>query len=471
MVSKRLSAALQGGLALFALTGGLTPARAEQDDDLDLIPVAITQAVPAAKTDKSPHSLQFFVEDEYQRNGNRSVVVPLPSSYLPEWKNRFTLYSKADVRLSQTLHLSVTDRLNQLSNSYTDFPSGTVQNDLNEAYVSWRVGGENFLDAGRINFKNGVAIGFNPVDYFKADAVTLRVSEDPLVLRDNRLGTVMLRAQSIQPFGSFTVAAAPQISAATGTFLAEGSSFGLGLNHTNPYPRYLAKFNTSAAEVNAELLYYNENGDSFAGAAVSRGVGDQTVLYAEWSGGQQYNIVGGALIYDTRMYGLDVEKYVSNLPGDCGKRFRNQAVVGLSFTERNSKRSTFVEYHYNEAAMNSTVWNYWYDGEYLSQFSSVAEALWSIRSYAQSMQEPASRHQLFVRSQWQDALVSKLDLVGLAQVNPADASFFLQPMAKYYATDNLALTLTFYFYVGKPRSEYGSVNTANVSKFAVTYYL
>ena len=474
MVPKRVSAALQGGIALaLSLACFAAVAQAGQDEDLDLIPQTVSEALqPQLKPQDGRVSSRFYLEDEYQRNSRRSSVVPLPSSYTPSWKNRFTVYSKADVRAHENLRFSFTDRLNRLSDAYSDFPSGTVQNDLNEAYVSWKVFGENYLDAGRINLKNGVAIGFNPVDYFKEDAVSLRTSEDPLVLRDNRLGTVMVQAQSMQSFGTFTFAAAPEISAATGTFLADGSSFGLNLQHTNPYPRYLAKFNTSVEDFNAELLYYNRNGDSFFGTALSRGFGDQAVLYGEWSGGEQYNLVTSALLYDARQLGFDLEKYASYVPGDSSKRFRNQAVIGLSFTEKEQKRSTYLEYHYNEAGMTPAEWSAWYTvGNFSQPFGTVEEALWSIRSYGQRMMQPSSRHQLFARTQWLDAMLPKLDLVGLAQVNPYDASFFLQPMAKYSVSDDLAFTLTFNFYIGKPRSEYGTVNASAVSKLAVTYFL
>ena len=473
MVPKRLSAAFQGAVTVLIAAGSLAAAQAGQDEDLDLIPQSVSEALrPARKEGKGRLSLQFFAEDEYQVNGNRSSVVQLPASYLPNWRNRFTFYSKADVSMGESLAFSVTDRLNQLTDSYSNFPSGSTQNELNEAYLSWKIGGGNYLDAGRINLKNGVAAGFNPVDYFKRDAVALRTSEDPLVLRDNRLGTVMLLAQSIQSFGSFTVAAAPQIYASRGTFLTDKTSFGLGLEHTNPYPRYLARFNGSFKEINGELLYYNENGDSFGGAAVSRGIGDQTVAYAEWSGGRQYDIVGGTLLYDGRQLGVDTKQYLAGIPGGSVKRFRNQAAAGISFTEKEQKRSTYLEYHYNEAAMGSKEWNYWYSGAYAALFPyNTPEALWSIRSYAQSMMEPVSRHQLFVYTQWQDAMIPKLDLVGLVQINPADSSFFFMPMAKYSAAENVALTLTCYFYAGKPRSEYGSINTSRVLKFAVTYYL
>jgi hypothetical protein len=473
MVPKRLSAAFQGAITVLIAAGSPAAAQAGQDEDLDLIPQTVSEALrPARKEGKGRLSLQFFAEDEHQLDNRRGGVAPLPASYLPNWQNRFTFHSKADVRIHDNLNFSVTDRLNRLTDSYSNFPSGSAHNELNEAYLSWKAGGDNYLDAGRINLKSGAAAGFNPADFFKRDAVALRTSEDPLVLRDNRLGTVMLLAQSVQSFGSFTVAAAPQICASTGTFLADKTSFGLGLDHTNPYPRYQAKFNGSFKEINGELLYYNENGDSFGGAAVSRGIGDQTIAYAEWSGGRQYDIVGDALLYEGRRLGVDTEQYLASLPGGSVKRFRNQAAAGMSFTEKQKKRSTYLEYHYNEAAMGDRQWDYWYSGAYAALFPyNTSEALWSIRSHAQSMMEPSSRHQLFAYTQWQDAMITKLELVGLVQINPADASFFFMPMAKYYAAENVALTLTGYFYAGKHESEYGSINTSSVLKLAVTCYL
>ncbi|MFX5922309.1 hypothetical protein ABTE55_19205, partial [Acinetobacter baumannii] len=80
-----------------------------------------------------------------------------------------------------------------------------IVNDLREAYVSWRGTGETFADAGRINLKSGVALGFNPTDYFRTNAVDIYVSNDPTVLRDNRLGTLMARAQVVREIGAVTL--------------------------------------------------------------------------------------------------------------------------------------------------------------------------------------------------------------------------------------------------------------------------
>jgi hypothetical protein len=52
------------------------------------------------------------------------------------------------------------------------------------------------LEVGRINVRNGVALGFNPTDFFKTGSLVDQASLDPTVVRLNRLGTVMTRFQA-----------------------------------------------------------------------------------------------------------------------------------------------------------------------------------------------------------------------------------------------------------------------------------
>ncbi len=455
---------------------------AGQDEDLDLIPdsVSSAQTAPPAAPAGGGNSFKFFIEDEAQANSPRShPLIPLPDKYVPAWSNRFTLYGRMDIRLSPALNLTVADRFNHLSDRYSDFPSGVVQNDLSEAYLSWNICRENYLDVGRINLKSGAAIGFNPADFFRKNSVSLRTSEDPVVLRENRLGTVMARVQSILPFGALTLAAAPEISDKPGRLITDKSSFALALDRTNAYPRYLGKISSSYKGISSDLLYYNENSDSFFGANVSRSAGEKLVFYCEWSGGRRYSLTTDALLYDAKLYGVDGSRYAYAVPGDSRKRFRNQAVAGFSYTESARKRSTFVEYHYNEAGMTRADWKNWYYAGYIERlitfpelapvYALVNTALWSIRDYAQRSMEPVTRQQIFIRNQWQEAFTKRLDLADLLQVNPLDRSFFAQSSAKYNLNDNLSLNLTLYFYAGAQRSEYGSVNKWNAIKTGLTY--
>ncbi len=72
-------------------------------------------------------------------------------------------------------------------------------NDFREAYIEWRLADQTYLALGRINLKSGIALGYNPTDYFKTRTVSEPLSADPTVLREDRLGTVMLRLQHIGP--------------------------------------------------------------------------------------------------------------------------------------------------------------------------------------------------------------------------------------------------------------------------------
>ena len=456
---------------------------AGQVEDLELIPASVRASrkpeAPAAKNGWL--ATKFHIEDEGQGYADRShIPVPVPNQYLPGWMNRATFYGKVEMRPFRTLRLTLVDHLHYLNDNRTYAKWGKPLNDLNEAYASWNAFGTNYLDAGRINLKSGVAIGFNPTDYFKKDAVSVRISEDPLILRENRLGTLMARWQNIHPLGSLTLAAAPKLPTAHGRWITDDTSTALWLQRTNAVQRYLAKASSSYRGLSGDLLYYNENRDSFMGADLAHGWGDQFVMYGEWSGGRQYNIVADALLDDAQSLGIDAEKYVKYVPGDSRKRFRNQISSGFSFTEKEHKRTTFVEYHYNEAGMTPKDWAYWYQAGYYTTYidipalapicQSAQETLWSIRSYAQRSMEPTTRQEVFIRNQWQEAFIKKLDLVHLFQINLIDGSFFAQPQGIYSLNDHIALTLTLYFYAGGTHSEYGSVKRWNTSKFAVRYY-
>jgi hypothetical protein len=85
-------------------------------------------------------------------------------------------------------------------------------NTLKEAYISWQASDERLLDMGRVNVRNGVAMGYNPTDYFRSGAVRSVVSSDPGSLKKNRLGSVMLRGQTLWNGGSLTALASPKMA-------------------------------------------------------------------------------------------------------------------------------------------------------------------------------------------------------------------------------------------------------------------
>ncbi len=88
-------------------------------------------------------------------------------------------------------------------------PPGENLNTLREAYLSWARRDDQIFDLGRVNIRNGAAMGFNPTDWFKANALRAIVNPDPAVLRENRQGTVVLQAQQLWSEASLSAAFSP----------------------------------------------------------------------------------------------------------------------------------------------------------------------------------------------------------------------------------------------------------------------
>ncbi|HYD31372.1 MAG TPA: hypothetical protein VEB64_11025, partial [Azospirillaceae bacterium] len=355
------------------------------------------------------------------------VPVPRPGHH-PGWSNRASVDWRLETEIAPAWSLTVADRASGFVNDGRDAGADDLSNDLKEAYLTWRAGDRLFLDAGRVNLRNGVAVGFNPTDYFKTNAVATRVSEDPSVLRENRLGTVMGRALAVWEGGSATLAAAPDLR--DGTVTGERSGSDLGLDRTNGRARLLGKVSVVVADdFQPEFLVHHRSGDSPAfGLTLTRAIGDRVVIYAEWSG--------------QRRIGLAAR--------DQQERLRSQVAAGFSYTT-DFKLTANVELHVNEAGFTRGQWRQWF-----AAGAADARPPWRIRRSAREEQEPLNRYTLFVRAHWQDALAPDIDLTALGQTNLYDGSAFAQLEAAWRVADDRLLSLTAGGFLGGSGTEYGS---------------
>src|SRR5262249_41885115 len=150
-----------------------------------------------------------------------------------------------------------------------------------------------YVDAGRINLKSGAALGFNPTDFFKTRAVVEPLSSDPSVLREDRLGTLMLRAQRIWTGGAMTVAYAPAVSNMSPIYSdIDLPSIDPSFDRTNARARLLVKGSVNVAtDFSPELLVYHEGDRTRFGLNLTRGIGQNVVAYAEWTGGADAGVI------------------------------------------------------------------------------------------------------------------------------------------------------------------------------------
>jgi len=148
----------------------------------------------------------------------------------------------------------------------------------------------------------------------------------------------------------------------------------------------------------------------------------------------------------------------------------NQLALGLSYAT--ASRVTFnFEYLYNQAGFTAADWNRWFTvGQAGVHNPAVAAELWYIRDYALDQQQPVTRHSLFLRADWVDAFVPKLELVGFVNTDLHDGSSLLQLSADYTISDAWTVGALTVANLGPRRSDFGSLPQAASVQLRVARY-
>jgi hypothetical protein len=452
-------------LAAFVLAG---PALAD-DSDLDRIPSAANapqQASPQASANQV-----FFLQDDLIGTARRDdLLVPSPPPPVARWEERLFADARYRWTLSDDVSVVYSGRLNLRAEDGLAFPGHEdVRHDFREGYLAWKVDDETFVDVGRINLKSGVALGFNPTDFFKTRAVVEPLSADPSVLREDRLGTLMAYAQHLWENGALSIAAAPKLYDPSAIYLnANLPSFNPVFDRTNAATRILVKGNVTLFEdFNPEFLAYAENGHWRFGTNVTRGFGQQVVAYLEWAGGDRADFATDAFHYG-RITGTIPSAAPSPLPVDTARGFDNDAALGLSYTTE-SKITFNLEYHYHQAGFSDADWKSWFGAGALHN-PSIDAALWYVRGYAADQQEPIDRQDAFLRADWQDAFVEDLEITAFVDTDLRDLSSLAQATADYYVSREWTVGALASGDFGGKRSDYGSLPTKASILFRVSRY-
>jgi hypothetical protein len=315
----------------------------------------------------------------------------------------------------------------RLDGTWTQGESGHDDvNTLKEAYLSWQPAPERIFDAGRVNVRHGVATGYNPTDFFRDGAVRSAVSADPASLRENRLGTALLRGQWLWDNGSIMMLYSPRIADSPDTH-----TYNPDWGATNNRDRWLLAGSVRLGEdFDPQWLVYGEEHESPQfGLNLTALLNNATVVYLEWSGGRAQTLFARA----TAQTGDDA--------------FRHRTATGLSYTMP-SKLSVTFEYQHNSAALDAAAWK---------ELAENAPALyWQYRGAIRSWQEMPTRSALFVHAKWQDALFPHFDLTGMARINAEDRSRFAWTELRYHWS-RADLAVQHQRHDGNGISEYGAL--------------
>ena len=477
---------MRQGIAVFLLCAapGIEVAVADQDPtagqdrDLDLIPKEAQRQQPSANAqDAAPRAIQgasrLYLENALSVSSLHSelaVAAPAPPPY--NWQERLFFDVRKEWRLTSRLGLTYSGRVNFRDENDLSFPTHeNVINDLREVYLDWQPWDRTYLDVGRVNLKSGVALGYNPTDFFRTRAVVEPLSADPTVLREDRLGTLMVRTQQLWEGGSLTAAFAPGLYKPSPIYtnLSLPSADPM-LERTNARNRFLAKGSVNiASNFSPEFLLYREGSQTRVGANLAEGLGQKVVAYLEWAGGRRASLIDDAVHYGRETGTLPAEA-PSVVPESPRKSFQNELSVGASYTTEN--RITFnLEYHLNQAGFTHSDWINWFAvGRGRSAATPVARELWYLRAYALDQQDPISRHSIFLRADWSDAFVPKLELTGFVNTDVYDGSSLLQLTADYYLSDTWTVGGLITTNVGAAHSDFGSLPQAANFLFKVARY-
>jgi hypothetical protein len=394
---------------------------------LDLVPS--TEAAPRKANERS---FRLFAE---LVAGRLSQRYGLPS----EDARRASLDFTWDFRPAAQWRGVVSNRLDDVHP--VEAGSRSTLNSLREAYLGWQdEGGRLGFELGRLNVRNGPGYGFNPTDYFRDGASRAVTTADPLALRENRLGTVMLRAQRLWDGGNVSLTVAPKLR--DGPSL---NSFSLDLGATNHADRVLVALSAQPSDkVSTQVFAFHERGKGLQlGANATALLGGSVVGFAEWSAGKDHDLLSAA---------LDAQPRVVN---------RQRSTVGLTYTTP-SKLAVTAEYEYNGFALNRGQWN-----QALATYG--IEPLGAYLYTVQQRQDIASRKAVLVYASQRDAGIKNLEITALMRVNLEDHSRFAWAEARYH-WPKFDLALQWQSNLGKAETEYGAVTGKTLVQLLAAFY-
>lgn len=311
---------------------------------------------------------------------------------------------------------------------------------LREAYIGWQDGaGQQAVDIGRINLREGPGYGYNPTDFYRDYALRTITAVNPFTLREIRMGSVMLRAQQLWSDGSLALVFSPRLACCRST---KGWSVDLG--STNARDRGSLSLNSRWSEkLNTQLLAYKEDGAPVKfGASLTALVSEGAVVHVDWSTAREVSLLSRALALPA--------------PEETGQRF----AAGLTYTT-SGRLSVTAELQYNGFAADRSTWQSVVAGQPAVQASYF--------QLAQDLQDNASRQAWLLYAVQRDLVWKGLDLTALVKFNLTDSSRLLW-LDLRYRLDKMDLAFQVQQKQGVGGSEFGSPPTKTSGGVVATLY-
>ena len=408
--------------------------------------IALVQAVPALGADAESDALSLEAAPQAPTEVARDTKIFIEGAvgnasqrYLPESRNigRASLDFSHTARLAPGLRAVVSDRVDHLYP--VDTGTDATVNSLREAYLSWQPeAGNTIVELGRVNLRYGPGYGYNPTDFFRDGSLRTLTTANPLALRENRMGSVMLRAQRLWTDGALSVAYSPKLADRPNT-----DGWSLDLGSTNNRDRALVALSTQFSQrVSTQVLLYKEQDLSpTLGASLTALLSDAVVAHMEGSRGSEPDLMSRALTQPD------------------AAATRNRFAGGITYTTL-GKLSVTAEYQYNGFALDPSDWSA-LGARPATQVAYLLEA--------QRRQELSSRHAYLIYVTQKSLLLKNLDLTAFLRVNAGDHSQLVwAELRHHWPSFDLAFQLQ--RHIGSPTSEFGILPDSQIIQVLGSYY-
>lgn len=461
--------ALSLWLGLGASLGGTVPACAQGEADLlaalrDTPPAIAAEDRQAARP---AQALRWHLDTDLTVHDRRPV---LPAA--PDPAARATAGLRLSVEGGVALGPATTFRLNGALTLRREAGDGgqwsqATRFDLREAFWLHQSGAVT-LELGRINIRNGVAQGFNPVDFFRVQDPDLRPDLDPSEARRNRLGVMAARLGYLWGSGAVSLAYVPELTGGD-ALLQDRAVWGLNLAATNPTERFLVSLTQELAEgVSPELFVLVEPGTVTTGLAASIPLGDRWLIQGEATRGKGLSVMDAALA-DWRAAGTLAAPIAAEYGAGEGRHRIDRAVLGVSYATASNLTAT-LEYHYNGAGFDAAdEERYFALARQVAGSQAASAQLAAVPLQAAFAQEPLSRSALWLRLVQTDPMPG-LTLSALGAASLIDGSGAVQIGADYDLANGVTIRARAGGNFGGQATEYGARSSRSFGSVGVTWH-
>lgn len=397
------------------------------DDDA----LSLESAAPAESAAKPRAPLRLFAEGAIGQSGRRFGLSA-------QTQYRASLDLRWSASLAPGWKAALSDRLDAIDPAEPG-KDGTL-NSLREAYLSWSDEASKWaLDLGRVDLRFGPGYGYNPTDFFRDGSLRAFTTANPIALRENRMGSVVLRGTRLWTGGSAAILWSPKLADEPSP-----SALSADFGSTNSRGRGLLVVGVQPSErFNAQFLLYKDKDERVQpGLTATALLGRSWVAHGEWSAGREPTLADRA--WGVRGHEISAQRFAG----------------GLTFTT-STELSLTVEYEANGFALSKSQWD-------------VAAAtnpalLAAYLTEAQRRQELPFRRGWFLFANQRNLGLKNLDLTAFVQLNPADDSHVAWLELRYHWTA-VDLALQLQNNAGEFGSIYGSIPERRNATLLLDYH-